>query len=76
MLLSVPLSPPQVRAEPSLALCQRWQRSQGIASIELGNAIGAAAYLTKVHRFAESDPEHPELLYSPADLMRACDGWR
>ena len=64
------------RAEASLALCQRWQRSRGTNAILLGNAIGAAAYLTKMRRFAESDPEHPELLYHPADLSRACDGWR
>lgn len=64
-----------VRAEASLALCQRWQRSSGMERIQLGNAIGIAAYLTKVPPFAESDPEHPQLLYAPADLQRACDGW-
>lgn len=71
-----PLWPQSVRAEASLAQCQRWQRSSGLERILLGNAIGAASYLTKVRRFAESDPEHPELLYAPADLERACDGWR
>ena len=65
-----------VRAEASLAQCQRWQRSSGPDWIERGNAIGAAAYLTKVQRFAESDPQHPRLLYAPADLQRACDAWR
>ena len=63
------------RAEPSLTLCQRWQRSGGVERIQLGNAIGAAAYLTKVHPFATSDPQRPQLLYSPTDLRRACDGW-
>lgn len=65
-----------VRAEASLAQCQRWQRSSGLERIQLGNAIGAAAYLTKQQRFAESDPQHPQLLYAPSDLQRACAGWR
>lgn len=73
--LAVLLPLQSARAEASLALCQRWQRSSGTNAILLGNAIGAAAYLTKVRRFAESDPQHPELLYSPADLQRACDAW-
>lgn len=64
------------RAEASLAQCRRWQNSNGLEQILLGNAIGAAAYLTKVQRFADSDPQHPQLLYSPSDLQRACDGWR
>lgn len=70
-----PLGLQAVRAEASLALCQRWQRSSNLERIQLGNAVGTAAYLTKVHPFAESDPEHPQLLYAPADLQRACDGW-
>lgn len=64
------------RADPSLSQCQRWQHSRGTEFILLGNAIGAASYLTKVKRFAESPPEKPELLYAPTDLMRACEGWR
>lgn len=64
------------RAAVDLSQCLRWQRSHGTERILLGNAIGAAAYLTKVRRLAESDPQHPELLYAPADLQRACDGWR
>jgi len=68
--------PGPAQAEATLAQCQRWQRSGGLERIVLGNAIGAAAYLTKVERFAESDPQHPQPLYAPADLERACDGWR
>jgi hypothetical protein len=64
-----------VRAEASLTQCQRWRRSSGPERIELGNAIGAAAYLTKQQRLAESDPQQPRLLYAPGDLQRACDGW-
>ena len=75
-LLAPLLPPPGARAEASLAQCQRWQQSNGVERILLGNSIGAAAYLTKVHRFAESDPEHPQLLYAPADLQRACQAWR
>lgn len=76
MLLAVLLWAQQLRAEPSRSLCQRWQRSHGSDAIEMGNAVGAAAYLTKVHRFAESDPEQPRLLYAPADLKRACEDRR
>lgn len=79
LALLTPLPPvafQAARAEASLSQCQRWQRSGGQERILLGNAIGAAAYLTKVQRFAESDPDHPQLLYTPADLQRACDGWR
>lgn len=65
-----------VRAEASLAQCQRWQRSSGLERIQLGNAIGIAASLTKMHPFAESDPAHPQLLYALADLQRACAAWR
>lgn len=65
-----------VRAEASLAQCQHWQRSSGLERIQLGNAIGIAASLTKMHPFAESDPAHPQLLYAPADLQRACAAWR
>ncbi len=64
-----------VRAEASLAQCQRWRRSSGPERIELGNAIGAAAYLTKQQRLAESDPQQPRLLYAPGDLQRTCDDW-
>ncbi|MFM7314434.1 MAG: hypothetical protein ACKO0M_14945 [Cyanobium sp.] len=65
-----------VRAEAGLTLCQQWRSSSGQASIELGNAIGADAYLTKVRRFAESTPQHPELLYATSDLRRVCQAWR
>ena len=76
LLVTPMLSVRNARADASLDLCQRWRRSSGTASILLGNAIGAAAYLTKVRRFAESSEQKPELLYAPADLIRACDGWR
>ena len=78
-LIALPLAwlpCPAVQAQASLALCQQWQRSSGLQRIQLGNSIGAAAYLTKVQRLAESDPEHPVLLYSPADLQRTCQAWR
>lgn len=64
-----------VRAEASLVQCQRWRRSSGLERIELGNAIGAAAYLTKQTRLAESDPQQPRLLYAQSDLQRTCDAW-
>jgi gamma-glutamylcyclotransferase (GGCT)/AIG2-like uncharacterized protein YtfP len=76
LLFAALLSVQGLRAEPSLALCRRWQRSDGSDAIQLGNAIGAAAYLTKVQAFAESDPDHPRLLYAPGDLKRACGAWR
>lgn len=68
------LQPSTACADVSLAQCRRWQSSRGEERILLGNAIGASAYLTKVHPFATSDPQRPQLLYSPADLRRACDG--
>lgn len=71
-----PLGSEAARADASLAQCQRWQHSSGEERIRLGNSIGAAAYLTKVQRFAESDPQHPQPLYAASDLQRACDGWR
>lgn len=70
------VAPSPARAEASWAQCQRWQRSSGPDWIQQGNAIGAAAYLTKVQRLAESDPGHPRLLYAPSDLKRACAAWR
>ena len=76
ILLAALLSAQHAQAEPSLTLCQRWQHSHGSDAVQLGNTIGTVAYLTKVHPFAESDPDHPQLLYAPADLRRACNGWR
>ena len=70
------LRPAPARADASLALCQRWRSSSGQERILLGNAIGAASYLTKVHKLAESPPEAPVDLYATSDLMRVCDGWR
>lgn len=57
----------------TLGACQAWQSSHGLARVELGNAIGAAHYLTKRHPFQESTPEAPQELYSPADIRRVCD---
>lgn len=68
--------PPAGRADADLTLCRRWQTSQGEERIRLGNAIGAAAYLTKVRRLAESAAEAPTLLYAPSDLRRSCQGGR
>lgn len=79
VVFALPISalwPGPAAAEASLALCQRWQRSSGEERILLGNSIGAAAYLTKVRRFAESPPQNPQSLYATADLERACDGWQ
>lgn len=63
-------------AEASLGLCLRWQRSSGIERIRLGNAIGAASYLTKQTRLAESDDGAPVSLYREADLRHSCSLWR
>jgi len=65
-----------LRAETSLAQCNRWQRSHGVSRIELGNQIGAASYLTKMHRLQQSPPEAPIALYAESDLERACEGAR
>ncbi|MGA1302424.1 MAG: gamma-glutamylcyclotransferase family protein [Cyanobium sp.] len=56
----------------TLATCQAWRRSHGVARVELGNSIGAAHFLTKRIPFQESLPEAPVDLYSPADLHRIC----
>ena len=68
--------PGAVQAEASLALCRQWQASRGDERIRLGNAIGVAAYLTKVRRLGESPSDSPQLLYAPSDLRRSCQGWR
>jgi len=65
-----------LRAETSLAQCNRWQRSHGVSRIELANQIGAASYLTKMHRLQQSPPEAPIALYAESDLERACEGAR
>jgi gamma-glutamylcyclotransferase (GGCT)/AIG2-like uncharacterized protein YtfP len=56
----------------TLGACQAWRSSRGTARIELANAIGAAHYLTKRHRFEQSPLEAPVALYSPADIQRIC----
>ncbi len=57
----------------TLGACQSWHSSHGLARLELSNAIGAAHSLTKRRAFAESTPEHPQLLYDPSDIARVCD---
>ena len=56
----------------TLGACQSWQNSRGLARIEVGNSIGAAHYLTKMHRLQESDPAAPMSLYSEGDVARVC----
>lgn len=56
----------------TLGACQSWQNSRGLARIEVGNSIGAAHYLTKMHRLQESDPAAPVSLYSEGDVARVC----
>ena len=76
LLLVSALSPASLRAETSLAECNRWRSSHGQARIELGNRIGAASYLTKMKRLQESPPEAPVALYAESDLERSCDSAR
>jgi gamma-glutamylcyclotransferase (GGCT)/AIG2-like uncharacterized protein YtfP len=73
LLLVSAFSPAGLRAETSLADCNRWRSSHGQARIELGNRIGAASYLTKRQRLQESPPEAPVALYAESDLERACN---
>lgn len=56
----------------TLAACQAWRSSRGLARIELANSIGEAHALTKRHAFQESSPEAPVALYSPSDIQRVC----
>ena len=70
------LTPAIAHAEASLELCQRWQQSSGLERIRLGNAIGAASYLTKVRYLAESPENAPVALYAEIDLRRSCNLWR
>jgi hypothetical protein len=61
-------------ASGSLADCNAWRGSRGTARILLGNNIGAAHYLTKMHRLQDSPADAPVALYSDSDLQRACGG--
>jgi gamma-glutamylcyclotransferase (GGCT)/AIG2-like uncharacterized protein YtfP len=70
------LAPGSLQAETSLAECNRWRSSHGVNRIELGNQIGAASYLTKMHRLQQSPSEAPVALYAESDLERACDSAR
>lgn len=73
LLLGLPLAGAAI-ASPfdTTGACQAWQTSRGLARLELGNAIGAAHYLTKRQRLQESTADAPVELYSPADLQRVC----
>lgn len=59
-------------AGDTLSRCSAWQRSHGVERILLGNAIGAAHYLTKREKLLESPPDAPITLYSESDLQRVC----
>ncbi len=80
LLLLMALTPgalvPGARAETSLSDCNHWRSSHGLSRIELANQIGAASYLTKMHRLQQSPPEAPVALYAESDLERACDSAR
>ncbi|MBM5816233.1 MAG: gamma-glutamylcyclotransferase [Cyanobacteria bacterium K_Offshore_surface_m2_239] len=56
----------------TLAACQAWRQSRGLARLELANSIGAAHALTKRHPFQDSTAEKPLALYDPGDIARAC----
>jgi len=76
LILMGALAPGSLQAETSLAECNSWRSSHGVTRIELGNQIGAANYLTKMHRLQQSPPEAPVALYAESDLERACDSSR
>jgi len=76
LILLMALAPGALRAETSLAECNLWRSSHGVGRIVLGNQIGAASYLTKMHRLQQSPPEAPVALYAESDLDRACDSAR
>ena len=76
LILLMALAPAALRAETSLADCHHWRSSHGESRIALGNQIGAASYLTKMHRLQQSPPEAPVALYAESDLERACDSAR
>lgn len=76
MLPAGPGPLPATLAFDTLATCGRWQNSRGLARIELGNALGAAAYLSKRRKLLESSAEAPVALYAESDLHRVCAGWR
>lgn len=59
-------------AGDSLARCHAWQRSHGVERILLGNALGAANYLTKRQKLLESPADAPIALYDESDLQRIC----
>lgn len=74
MVLLVLLAPHAAAAFDSLGRCLAWQASHGIERILLGNAIGAAHYLTKREKLLQSPPEAPLPLYRDSDLQRVCGG--
>jgi gamma-glutamylcyclotransferase (GGCT)/AIG2-like uncharacterized protein YtfP len=72
-LLAAALPTPSMALD-TLASCNAWRGSRGTARILLGNSIGAAHYLTKMHRLQDSPADAPVALYSDSDLQRACGG--
>jgi gamma-glutamylcyclotransferase (GGCT)/AIG2-like uncharacterized protein YtfP len=56
--------------------CRAWQRATGEEKLRLGNALGAAHYLTRLHLDsppAATNPEAPAVaLYATSDLRRLC----
>ncbi|KEF40780.1 MAG: hypothetical protein ER33_15175 [Cyanobium sp. CACIAM 14] len=58
------------------ASCQAWQRATGEEKVRIGNALGAAHYLTRRHLVPASAADGPETppvsLYGSADLRRLC----
>jgi gamma-glutamylcyclotransferase (GGCT)/AIG2-like uncharacterized protein YtfP len=71
-LLLIP--PPPAPATDSLALCRAWLASHGPERVLLGNALGAAHYLTKDVRLRESEANQPVALYRSSDLQQLCRG--
>ncbi|MEB3168158.1 MAG: hypothetical protein VKK97_05430 [Synechococcaceae cyanobacterium] len=68
------LAPRAAAAFDTIGRCQAWQGSHGIERILLGNAIGAAHYLTKRQKLLQSPAEAPLPLYRDSDLQRVCGG--
>jgi gamma-glutamylcyclotransferase (GGCT)/AIG2-like uncharacterized protein YtfP len=56
--------------------CAAWQRATGDQKVRLGNALGAAHYLTRLRLLPASAGDNPEaqpaVLYATSDLRRLC----
>ena len=72
LLWGLGLAGAQAGGFDTLATCQAWRHSHGLARLELGNTIGAAHGLTKRQAFATSSPESPLELYDTGDIARVC----